>query len=339
MKTDISKIVSEAWRITFKNKWLWVFGLVLALSSSGGRGNFDTSSYRDNRNTNSTQQNETKKTFPTIPQPKELLENSKQVLGTATVSVTSLLDTIHPAFIFITVIVVGISFVIFFILGLYLRSWAMGSLVHGIDQENNGISLGLSEMSRVGKQKAYELMLLNLIPVYIILGGGVVLAIVGIGSVLLGSVLLPLGLLLTGLLGIILLIVTLLASVAAYLGNYAVVLKNKSRNEAFKEGWKIFTKYFVDVIVLNCLNMVFGAIVALLSCFLIIPIIAVIGIGVIGVSVAPTTLIILLPIGVLVFLIIIAFMSLVNGVFQVFNESTWVLLYKQLMVLEEGQAK
>ena len=334
MKTNLTKILNEAWRITFKNKWLWVFGLVLVLTSSSGGNGGGGGGNKNNSNFNYTNSYEINKSSPFAPNPQQLLRETSQVLGTAAVSIEELFQTISPLFLVTAGIAFTLLLIVFAILGLYLKAWASSALIHGIDQENNGVSLGLSPMSKLGKQKAVEMIKLSIIPSFITLGVTLLVAIPVI-LLLIPEATRPFGILLAVLVFLVFFVVLLFLASIVYLGSIALVIKNLTWQDAFKEGYRIITKYFIDVILLSCVNCLIGGLVSMASCALIIPI-ALVGFGAaLGVSTFPPLLIIAVPVAVILLTAFITGIYLVSAIAHVFNKSTWVILYKQVLDLEK----
>ncbi len=320
MKSDLSKIINGAYRITFGNKWLWVFGLVLALFSGGGNFNFPSSS-RGNLSKEDSFRKELMKKDP---------QYYKDVLGSAAISAESLVKSI-PVY---TYLFFGVFAFVMILLGLgialYAKSWANASLIEGINLESNGTKMQLSQASLKGRSKAIEMAKLNVIPGLALLFLALLAFIPGFILMAFGSLGILFGILWFVTLGLGFLVLMLLVSASVSLGSISLVLENLNYSEAFKKGFTIFKGYFVDVVILGLVNCLTTGLVSIASCVVIIPLVLVGALGFAGVAAIPYLAVALIPVGALLLIAVIAALTLVKAIMIVFQESTWVLLYKQL---------
>lgn len=338
MKADFSKIINDSIKITRSNKKLWVMGLVLATLTAGssggsGGGSSSTSNNNDRKEPNGVMEKSVpqKKDGSTLLNSNLLSANLPQVLGTATSSLTGLVKTIPASFYVSLALLIILGIALGTAISLYGQSWSQSGLIHGIGKQHIGESLGLYQMSDHGKKNAVEVIKIRLIP-------GLILTAVTLGT---GLILLILGLTLgTGgkvvaiLLGIIwilaVIIATIIVSVSTSLGVPAINLEALKWKDGFNRGWQVFKTYFIDVVLMGCINCVFGCVVGIGS-LIVIGLLVVIGIAsVAGAAAFPPFLVAAGPIVFLLILAFIMFSGAVNAIYTVFKQSTWVLLYKQL---------
>ncbi len=337
MKADFGKILSEAFKITLKNKWLWVFGLVIATLSSGSSSNFGNYSRSFNSKFGDKGKQEQKfrdilKTRDFQAEPTEFLNESGKVLGEASISITNILGTIPFYYYILLFLFVLITVAVGVSIAMYARAWASGSLIHGINLEATGVTATLSDSSKAGRHSAIEMIKLSFIPSMATL---LIFSVVLIPEFVLivlvpGLVKVVVGLLLfiTFLLCILAFIVV---SASVLLGSIALVLEGLNWKTAFSKGYFVFKKYFLDVVIMGVINCFLGSIVGVASCVVLIPLILLGIAGFAGVTAAPPLAIIIFPTVALVAIAVVLVLTLVKGISIVFIESTWVLLYKQLV--------
>lgn len=309
MKVDLSAILNKAFKITKESKWLWVWGILLAGSASF---NFSRA-FNSNKRVDSFSQN-TENAFLTT------LQGYVRFI---------------PPYYFVILGVLVVLFVILAIcISLYLRSFAEGALIYGISLENANTKALLSNTAKKGRAVAIEVIKLNVFP-SLLLGLAFFVAfvpLVGIAAIVPDNNI-PLRLIIV-LVTIVFLIAFVIAaifvSVSLNIGRMSVVLEGLSWKEGLKKGFDIFKKYFTDVIVLGFLNCLISIAVWFLSCVVFIPVIFLGLAGVFGIMALPVLSIIFIPLGVILFITVMLGFSLLGGMFTVFNNATWVLLYEQL---------
>jgi hypothetical protein len=220
----------------------------------------------------------------------------------------------------------------------YGQSWAQSGLIHGIAKQSGGEILSLYQMSNQGKLKAIEVVKIRLLPGLIFALTAVALALfLIIPGLLLGNA----GKFILVFLSIVYAIGMVVASVmlgaSVHLGILAINLESLTWKDGLKRGFAVFKKYFLDVFIMSTINCFAGCVFGLAT---LIVLGVLIGIGVasvFGVMAFPPFLIAAGPIIFLAFLALIMFMGAVGAISAVFNQSTWVLLYKQLTEEPHGQ--
>lgn len=324
---DYPKILKRSWYLTWKNKWLWVMGLVLAIfgagsSSGGGSG----------RSMNSISATPT-------PQPiyDQINVQSPDVLGEVSNMLSNWFSNIS-----IYSWVLSITAILFFILftvvvSWIITSWAKGALIWGLHEADKDVDVNLVGVSPKGISKIRDLLVFRLISLGLtILTVLVLLVVVGLGFLvkvffpLLGMILLVL----LGLAGLLCFIVAMILIIM--LNIYAerlIVLKNISPWQAWREGLSLARKNFVTTICMGLINSALGcgfgcgSLVILLLVFgpfVYLTIYPVLKNGIESIN--------LTQISVLVIILILFFSvnTLFRAVFVVFNYGNWNLLFKEI---------
>lgn len=333
---DYGKIISRSIEITKKNKWLWVFGLALAVFSggggSGGGGGGSPSSSGS--------------ILKDIPQkmPSSLPEKSSQVLGEATNIIKDWFYSVPLS----TWIFIGIGLLtiicIWIIVSLIIQSWAKGALIYGINQADEGKDTSLISCSPRGIAKIKHLIIFGLISICITVGifllfGFVLLLgyLVFNFSSILQSLWLILGVIIAVLSIIVLMIIFAMLSIYA---ERLIVLYDHSPWQAWKKGLSLSKNNFLPTLIMGVLNMTIGCTVSCLSLMIILLILAVPAIILIvpifkdgfHMSDIPTILG-----GCLLLLLLFIYANyLVGALMTVFKFSNWTLLFKE--ILEEDKS-
>ncbi len=339
MKADFSKIIGDSIKITRSNKKLWVMGLVLATltaGSSGGGGGGGSSS--DSTKTDKKEINRTIEKNSDLLNSNLLSSRMPQVLGATTSTLTDLAKTIPASFYFALVIVVMFGIALGIAISLYGQAWSQSGLIRGIEKQSIGEALGLAQMSDHGKTKALEVIKIRVLPGLIFmcaaLGTGLVpliLAIVlGTAGKIVG-ILLGIPWVLAFIIGII------IVSASSNLGILAINLEALTWKDGYKRGFQVFRKYFFDVLIMSIINCFAGCLFGVAT-LITLAVLGGIGLAcVFGVIAFPPFLIAAGPIIFLAILALIILLGLAGAIFTVFKQSTWVLLYKQLTEVTNGQ--
>lgn len=339
---DYGQIIKRSWELTWKNKWLWVVGLVLAIFGGG-------SSYSSNGGSSSSTK------FPSAspsPSPQALpsqlnmngLENTaSHVLGAATNTLVSWFKSIPPEYWLI--LVLGVLVFAIFSAGVVwvIKSWATGALISGLDDADNGQKVDLKTMTPKGIAKIKDLIIFDLVSF-----GMVFLAVLGLGIVV------GIGFLLKALVPVIGLAILILLSIVAVLAFivavflfsmlvlYAqrlIVLKGYKAWDAWKKGLSLTKGNFLPTIIMGIVNGVIGC---LGGCGALIALVIVFGIpgflliypvfshGFHFPSVGTIIGIVIL------FLLFGSAYNLVRAVLVVFSYGNWNLFFKQIIEREEN---
>jgi hypothetical protein len=257
---DYGKIIKRSWEITWKTKWLWVVGLVLA-AFSGGTGSGLQSPGSGSSTSNSIVPNPSPDpNMYTVPK----TDGITNVLGAAT-------DAIGNWFMSVPVqnwVLIGFGVVLLILFFVAIRwvmvSWANGALILGFEDADNGREVNLKTMSPQGLLKIKDLIVLGLISTGLILLFGLsFLVIMGLGflvkiaSPTLGSV----WLVLFGIVGFLVLIVFIV--IVSMMGVYSdrlIVLKNYKPWDAWKKGFSLTKGNFLATVVMGIINSTIGCV-------------------------------------------------------------------------------
>jgi hypothetical protein len=339
---DFGKIVSRSWELTWKYKWLWVMGLVLAVfgGSSFGSGSSDNSGSTGNLNTNLAS-----------PAPKQTSLNVQNLQGTASRVLGAATDVVKSWFTSIPAgdwVLLGFLVLILIIVGvaitLVLTSWAKGSLIAGFEDADAGAEVTLRSASKKGTTKIKDLIIFELLSFLIVIGTLICLALlVGIGFLIkitvpaLGTI----WMVLFGILGGLAFVITIFFF--AMLTIYAerlIVLKNYSPWDAWKKGLSLSKGNFLPTLVMGLINSVIGCVS---SCLGIIALLIVFA--------APGYLLIYpmfkgsfhfpgagTVIGLIILvLLFVSINSLLRAVYVVFDYGNWNLFFKQILSKTENE--
>jgi len=345
VKADFSKIIKDSIKITKSNKRLWVFGLVLASLGAGANigsgGNFGDALKQNQKQENSVVDYKipTDQSDPNLLNSNLLTLDLPEVLGSmnnraesATSSLKGLLNTVPFSFYVALGLLTIATVTIFIAVSLYGKSWAQSGLIYGVYKESVGESLTLSQMSDKGKLNAVEVIKVRVLP-------GLALALIVIVSILI--LLIPVVLLgetgkvIAVFIGILWAVAVVTASIilgaSVNLGILAINLESLKWKEGFGRGFTVFKKFFMDVFIMLIINCFSGCVFGVAS---MVGLLVFGGIGiasVMGAVAFPPFMIAAGPIVFLALLVIIMLMGFIGAISAVFTQSTWVLLYRQLM--------
>jgi hypothetical protein len=318
---DFGEILSKAWKITWKYKILWIFGILASCGTGSG----------PNLNFNSGYQTNT---------PSEGITNLPPGFEDNLLKFVRLFE--NPAVIaaFLGVICVLILLVIFLsIMG------RIGLIKGATDADAGAERLGFGELWKSGLQYFWRFLGLSLLIGSPVLFVYLALVAAGIGAILVvaaGSQNHPFSAAAPALLALIPVIcvlacaIFLLAIVLSFLSpqaERAIVIENEGVISGLRRGWQVLTKNLFSILVVWLITVVIGivagVIVALPILIVVFP--AVMATMLAGNNVSYTPLII-------AGLCIVAYLpvSLVlNGILQSYVQSVWTLTYLRLTKTKE----
>lgn len=324
---DYGAILKRSWELTKKYKWLWVYGLVLAVFGGGGSGGGSPSGSFGGF----------KKELP-----EKLPEQTVQVLGQATDTISEWFKAIPLS----TWLILGIStlllILLFIVINWIICSWAKGALIAGLYEANQGNNVTLVSTSPKGLKAIKPLIVYGLIAFGISLGtilGAVVLVTSGYLVFSFSKLGQTLWLVLSSIVGGLLLIVflVLFAMVNVY-ADRQIVLKGTAPWPAWKTGFRFARRRFLPTLVMGIINQAIGCLVGCLSLLIIL---LVVGIPAVILIVPlfkngfhfpkPPVIVILI----LLFLIFINLNLLVRAILTVFRYGTWNLFFDQILKEEQ----
>jgi len=322
-KIDYSSLLSRSLEITKSHKWLWVYGLVLAIfgAGSGGGGGSSTSSSGG------------------IPKevPRELPEKTAQVLGQATDAFRTWIANV-PTLNWI-LLILGFVFLIFFfvVVGLILKAWAKGGLIAGLVEAEQGLSPTLASTSPVGIAKIKNLIILSLLVTGITFGLILVLGIfflvpyLILGNSSLKVVWTILAILFGGLAFVLALVLLAMTNIYA---ERLIVLRGFSPWQAWKKGLKLSKGSFLPTLMMGIINQAIGCSVGCLGTIILMVILGIPALMVIlpvfkgGFHWPGWPTIIFLGI---LFLVFLNLNYLIRALLTVFNYSNWNLFFKEII--------
>ncbi len=323
---NYGEILKKSWTITWKNKWLWLYGLIVGSSagSAGFRYSSDFSKFFKNFQDKNLQ---------------EIPEKAQAVLGTQTTIFTQWLSQI-PGFIWL---ILGLSFlsiiIVYSLINWILQSWATAGLITGINLAQNNKPATLKSTSPPALSKIKPLILLTLI--YMLISLGLLLLpalIVGIIFAVLSFI--PVVNFIWLFIGGLACLVTwiggfILLGISSIFAQRLIILQNFSPEKAFKTGWQMARKHFFPSAIMGLINSTLGCVVSCLSTIVILALLGIpIGIGIVSLIIGKgfSPLVIPVVLVILLFMMVIIYIfSLVNAIFTVFKTSNWNLFFTQII--------
>lgn len=248
---DYSGIIRRSWDITIRNKWLWVYGLMIAATSgsslrgSGGGGGGTSSS-------------------DTIKGkiPEDLPAKSEQVLGAMSDAATAWLRGTTPTTWIMLAGIVILLAILAVIIGMVVKSWATAGLIAGLRDAQNGQNVTLRSSSPQGLAKIKDIIIFGIISGLIVTAVFIAVGLlVAPGFLILG--LLPLlgiiWLVLSGITAVTLMIlaVILTAMISVY-AERLIVLHGLAPWDAWKKGLTLARGNFLPTLIMGLINNAVG---------------------------------------------------------------------------------
>jgi hypothetical protein len=302
---DFGAILSDTWKITWKNKVFWILGILAGCSASGRGSNAQSVSGFQGWNFDSTEFPSYQ--FENVPE----LENFFNNINEGAI----------VAWVFALICIFFFLSLVFLVLGVI----GQGGLIAGFGQADQGNTVTLGEAFSFGIQNFWKLLGIRLL-VWI---AGAVVAVIAI-ILLIGVAIFTLGLGLICLIPLICLLIPLSFGVDAYitLTMIAAVEEELGVFDAFGRAWEVVKAHFGEVLIMGLVLIVGGGIVGVIIAapFLGVGLPALIGTA-IGDDPA-----ILTGIGVSAVLLICAFpiFLLVQGILTTYITGAWTLTFRRL---------
>jgi hypothetical protein len=330
---DHIKVLKRAWEIMWRYRALWVFGIILALTTAGLRGNGPQATFGgdgDNGGGNSG----FSPPGPEIP---------PEVVG--------ILIAIGAA--------VACAIVIFIVVSVIARYVAETALIRMVDDyEETGEKRGVREGFRMGwSRTAWRLFLIDLLiglPTAVVL---IFLFLLALAPLLLwvtkNTVAGAIGTVAT--IGLFLLfvllaiIVSLVLSLLMHFFRRACALEELGVIEAIREGFGVVRRHLKDVgimwIIMTGLGLAWTLLMIPVTILLVIAGLILAGLpallmgGLVSLVLGPIGLILAAAIGIPILILVVAAPSLfLGGLAEVFKSSVWTLTYRELRALEGLEA-
>jgi hypothetical protein len=301
MRLDFGAILSRAWKITWENKVLWIFGILAALGNGaeGGGGGAGAGNGGGGRN------------FGTgglelPPTARRFIENPDPRIVSAIIGVICLLLLIA---------------LVLFVLSIIGR----GGLIGGVRLADDNGRVTFGEAWRVGLHNFWRLFLIGLVIGVVVIGLVVVLLLPGIFfSITIIGLLCGLPLIFA------FVVAAIVLAIVAYFAQIAAVIEDLSVTAALGRAWEVIRANLGDIIILGIVlivaQAVVGVVIALPLVVTLIPIafaaIAFVnqsqGAGVGGLIVAGLCFVAYLPV-----------LIVLGGVLETWITSAWTLAYRQ----------
>jgi hypothetical protein len=339
---DYGKIISKSWDITKRNKWLWVYGLVLAIlggssargSGSGGSGSSASSPSPQLKNL-----------------PGNIPQETEKVLGTATDTVSQWLSNVPVS----TWIIIGIIILTVIIIGIIIswiaRSWAKAGLIAGVADASDGREVSLVSTSPRGIASCKNIMIYDLLIGIISIGVLIVFLVLGVIGFIAIKLIPIVGIIISVIAGLILvftfIFLIILCSIISVYAERLIVLRKYAPWDAFNKGLVIAKKNAVPTVLMGLINDAFGCgagcISSAITIILILPavMLGIICAGVFG-SDKPeniTSLIVLLPVlagvGMVIISLIISVNCFISALVNVWKYSNWNEFFREIIKTEE----
>jgi hypothetical protein len=326
---DYGSIIHRSWEITWKNKWLWVYGLVLAALGGGGS-NFGSSGGGSGSSSKNVKQ--------TLPP--DTGQKASHVLGAATTALQQWITHVPLT----TWILLGLGLAAFgtfaLIVNMIVGAWAKGALIAGLKEAENGHVKNLIASSKAAKGSIrnliiYGLLVLGITLVVLIPTAGIIL----FGFVFFRDVLAVIwGILAITVGGLWLILAFVMLGITNIYAERLVVLYGFTPWAAWKRGLSMGKRGFLSTLVIGIIN---SAVSCTAGCLATIVLVVIFGIPAFLLAlpvIAGGLNAISLPfIGAIVLLVLLFFNAslVIRAILNVFNYSNWNLLFEELCKEEE----
>lgn len=309
-------IYKKSFEIVRKNKWLWVFGMVLAATSGASfSGNF--------QNFGNFSNSLTKSASSSTP-------SSMPDFSAIFLTIVSILSQVPVSSYVILGISTLIAVIISIIIALVVVSWAQGAAIGAVNNGYDNKPVTLRSGSLYGINSFKRIIWLMIVPWLLYFFAIVIPFILSI--VVMTAFWELEGLRLFGiflfLILIFLMVFTSLAITASLIWAVRItVIEKKGAYESLREGWKLVKSHFLKMIALGCANCLLGCcLVGVIGATISGAVVG--GVGLMSVNKnAGTALLIIIGIIVVVLLLL---SLLFSGIYTIFNVTTWNVLYRQV---------
>ncbi len=307
-KINYLEIIKRALNITFKNKFLWIFGIFIALTSGGsGGGNFGGNFGGGNT--------------------EEYFKGWKEKLGIG--SGEEIIQIVKNFLESHWIIIVSIG-IIFFLFAIALNVFAIisrGAIINGINKLDSKIKTGFKDSFKVGVNKFWRLLGIS----FTIGGLALIITTVIAAPIIfffLTKIYIVAGILL--ILGILLfLFIIILLSLISRFAFLFTVCTNQGVFSSLGSAYGLLTKKTSKIIIAWLIGIALNLLIGMATFLILLPFI------IIGVLMAGTSLVIFHVIGLIASIMTMVFLliilgSFLKGVALVFVQSFWVLFFKEI---------
>jgi len=297
---DFGNVLTRAWNIVWKNRVLWLFGLLASCGRGGGGGGGGGTSFDPNNP-------------PITPDGQFVMPPEfEQMFG-----------NIDPTIFIITIICLAL---LISVIVLIIQTLGTGGLIGGIDRADAAGAVSFGDAWSVATAKFLPLLGLTLITAIIIIAVALLVIVPG---TLLSVATLGLGLLCFLPLLCVFVIIALLFSLIIQFAQIGVVIDNLPVIDSLRRGWEVFRANLANTIILAIIVGVIGFVVSLVLAlpllFIVLPAVA----GVAGFAADNQAL----GAGGLIFALVcfclyLPVLLVLSGILQAWTTSAFTLAYK-----------
>lgn len=303
---NYGEILSKAWKIIWKHKVLWIFGILAGFSSSPGNSTSSSYSYESSGSTT---------TGPNI-----FGQNWDRLFQNINIP-----PAVIVLFVFLAIILV--------IVGILLVTIGKIGLIRGASQADEGAEhLSFGQLFNSGMHYFWRVLLLNILMALVVF---VVVAILAIPVIL---VLVGLAATVVGLLCVVPLICVMaiigwLFGIFIEQSTVALVTEDLGVMDALRRGWKVVTRYAGQYIVMGVILGIIGGVAA----FLIgLPLFALILPPLAQLAITGREIGAGLTVSVVLFLLYLPVLLVLNGILQSYLTTAWTLTYRRVSRLDQS---
>jgi hypothetical protein len=343
---DYSSIIKKSWKITWENKWLWVYGLIIAAlggsSSQSGGGSGGSSGSTSSK-------------VPDLKKiPDKLPEDTQKVLGAATSAVSEWFGRIPIG----TWIIIGSIILLLMIISLIVaaiaRSWATAGLIGALSEISNGQQVSLKSTSVYGLKSWKKLFEYWLTTGFFTFGIILLAFLLFIPAIMLLSSIPVAGIILlifAIFISLILIMTAIIAvSVTSIYAERLMVIQELTPWQAWTQGFKLARKYFWSALVMGIVNGFAGCAGGCLSLlviafFILIPLMLLLFGGLTAFSgfqngmpfLSYLALPVIINSGLKYLIAFIWFNSLTGAIIIVWSYSNWNEYFREIIKIENNQ--
>jgi hypothetical protein len=302
---DFGEVLGTAWKIIWKHKILWIFGIFAGCSRGGGGGNGGGGSGGN------------------VPAP----GGGVSPYQNGFTQFTDWLQA-HPWVIVLFVIILLLIFVLAILIG------TMGhiGLIRGTQKADNGAErLGFMELWDGSRPYFWRVFLLSLLVGLAVFVGALVLAAVAVGFT---AITLGVGFLCLIPLICLLVPALILLGIVVQQAETAIVIENLGLQDGLRRGWEVFRQNLGPMLlmwlILLVIAIIVGVVIALPVLIVVIPAAIAFGFANAGFTEAVNAPTLALTIAAVCFCVYLPVLLVLNGILTAYLQSAWTLTYLRL---------
>ncbi len=303
---DYLDILKKAFQITWKHKYLWVLGFLVALGSGG-------SNYNSNFNSQTSS--------PNWAGAGQWLESY-----------------------LIVVILVGLILLFLYFIIWILSIIAHAGLVGAVDGIESGKEMGLGKAFGIGAHYFWrtlginillDLVMFLLVMIFLVpmIAGGILIAVQGEKA---AAALVPALICLIPAFFLVILLLIIIGAIIGVISVYAVryaVIQDKRAVESIRSGWRLIkarkTETMIMFLLLLLTSTLYGVVMLIPALIIGLPSVFMIIGGAAANNVA------LIGLGAFGVMVLVLVMAVIRGVYEVFHSAAWTLTFRQLKTTDE----